>query len=159
MPPTAALPALLAEREDYRNRFETLTLKNQCILWLAAEEKELRQKLAERKKADNASKATPEGRKTRTTAADKRLDAFETELVGAMAAHTCSVGVSAQAGDDAKRARTELRNLQVCYLEVVRKAKLANKRLEEDRQRFVKSAKAAEEASRQLTQLLVDLRS
>lgn len=35
------ISALLTEREDYKNRFESLKIENQCILGLAAEIKEL----------------------------------------------------------------------------------------------------------------------
>lgn len=45
-PSTAAFSALLAEREDYKNRFEALTIRNQRNPGLALEAKELQEKLA-----------------------------------------------------------------------------------------------------------------
>lgn len=148
---TAAFWTLLDELEHYKNRSETLAIEIQCIHGLAEEAKELRQKLAERKKADTASKTTPKGQKDCSTAADKRACTLKTALVTAKAAHTCLVGVSAQVDEDAKGTRIELWVLQVRYLETVKKAKVANERLEEVWQQFVISVRVAEETSRQLT--------
>lgn len=53
---TAAYSALLADWEDYKNFCETSTIENQCISGLAAEAKELQEKLADQGKADTAAK-------------------------------------------------------------------------------------------------------
>lgn len=60
-PFNAVFSALLAEREDYKNIFEALTIENQCIPGLASEAKEICKKLAELEKIDTASRATPKG--------------------------------------------------------------------------------------------------
>lgn len=71
-PSTAAFLAMLAEQKDYQNRFEALSLENQCIPGLAAVAKKFCKKLAERVKADTLSKTTPKRQKKRAPAADKR---------------------------------------------------------------------------------------
>lgn len=55
----AAFSALLAERENNKICCEALTIENQCILGLAADSKELQEKLADLEKAGAASKTAP----------------------------------------------------------------------------------------------------
>lgn len=76
------------------------------------------------------------------------------ELTIVKAAHTRWADVSAQAVEDANKARAELRDLQVHFIEAVREAKVANKSLAEVWQQSVKSAEDAEDALHQLTELL-----
>lgn len=76
-PSPVAFSAAVGEREDYKNRSETTTLKNQCIPGLAAEAKKLRKKTAEREKADTAPKTTPKGRKKLATAGNELVAALE----------------------------------------------------------------------------------
>lgn len=74
----------MAERDDYRNCCEALTLERQCILRLAAEAEELREKSADRERADAALKTAPKGGgKKRATAADKRVAILRTKLANA----------------------------------------------------------------------------
>lgn len=85
---TAALSALLAEREDYPNRCEALEIENQCLPGLALEAKKIRKKLAKPEKADTASKTTAKGRNKSVTAVDKHMGTLETELTSANAPHS-----------------------------------------------------------------------
>lgn len=80
-PSIAAISALLAEREKYRNCCETSTFENQCILGLVIKAKELRKSFAEREEADTALRATPKRQEKRATTADKRLATLETKPV------------------------------------------------------------------------------
>lgn len=63
-PSTAAFSALLADREDYKNCCEALTIENHCIPGLASEAKKLNKKLAKLEKVDTASKAMPRGERS-----------------------------------------------------------------------------------------------
>lgn len=78
---------------------------------------------------------------------------LKAELANVKTAHTRLVRVSTQTNEDAKKARTELRNLQVRFSEVVREANVSNERLDKVPQQCAKSAKATEEALRQLSEL------
>lgn len=67
-----AFSALFAERNDFKNRCEALTLENQCIYGSAAEAKELRERMSDREKTDLAAKTTFKScGKTHNIAADK----------------------------------------------------------------------------------------
>lgn len=70
---TPAFLALPAERRYCKNCCEMLTVESQCSLELAAEEKQIREKLAEREEADAALKTTPDGWKKRLNAADNHV--------------------------------------------------------------------------------------
>lgn len=77
---SAACSALLTERENYKNCFEDLTIKKQCLSGLVAKTKELEDKLVDREKTDSASKTTLKGHKKRATASDKRVATLEIKL-------------------------------------------------------------------------------
>lgn len=130
-PSTVAFLALLAEREEYKNRCETLTLENQCIPGLSAEARELREKLTEYEKSDAASKTTRRRLKNRATTADKPVVLLEAELADGRAAHTRLIDVSAQAEEDANKVCTELGDLQVRFSEIAGEGELADKSLKE----------------------------
>lgn len=73
-PSTAAFHALLAKREDYKNRCKALTLENPCIAGLVAETKKLRETLTSGERADAAAKILPKGQgKKQATAAKMRV--------------------------------------------------------------------------------------
>lgn len=55
-PSTAAFLALLAERDGFETCCKELTLENQCTLEVAAEAKELHEKVAKHKEIDAAAK-------------------------------------------------------------------------------------------------------
>lgn len=152
-PSTVALLALLAEREGYKICRETLALEKQCILGLAADAKELGEKLGEREKADTASKTTSGGLMKRAAAADKHVVRLKTKLAIVKDAHTRQVDVSARAEEHANKARSELRDLQRRFLVVVGEEEVPNESLEEVQQQAVKLTKAAKELSRHLTEL------
>lgn len=59
---TAAFLVQLAEWVDYKNFYEASTIENQCIHGRAADVKESPKKLANRKKANAASKTAPKSR-------------------------------------------------------------------------------------------------
>lgn len=74
---SAQLPA----REDYKNRRNALSIENQRISGLLSEPKKFSKKLADRKKADAASKtALKSCTKKRATAADRRVASLVVEL-------------------------------------------------------------------------------
>lgn len=77
----AAFSALLTKRDKLKNCCEMLTLQSQCISVLAAMEKELREKLANRENIDATEKATAkfQGRK-RAIAGYNGVVALEAQL-------------------------------------------------------------------------------
>lgn len=85
--------------------------------------------------ADAAAKTHLNGRgKKRATASDKRKILLETEIANVKAAHTHLVDISARAEKDVNYTKTELRDLQVCFIEITIKAKVAGESIEEARQ-------------------------
>lgn len=81
------------------------------------------------------------------------MASLETEFTNVKAAHTRLVDVLVQAEEDANKARSELGDLQLRFSGVAREIKVVNESSEEVQQQSVKSTKAAEEASPQLTKL------
>lgn len=78
-----ALSALLAERDESKNRCEALNLQNQCILGLAAEAKELSEKVSKPKKTVVAAKTTPKrSEKKQQSAANRRVVAEVQQKTG-----------------------------------------------------------------------------
>lgn len=72
MPPTSTFLALLTEGDDFKILCQALTLEDQRISVLAAEAKELGERMVDGEKTDAAAKTTSHGRwKQRATAADK----------------------------------------------------------------------------------------
>lgn len=82
VPYIAAYSALLAEHDKLKNRFEALTLKNQCLRGLAEEAKQLRAKVSNMGEANALLEATAVRgkRKKRSTVAEERLNALEEKL-------------------------------------------------------------------------------
>lgn len=124
-----------------------LTLKHQCPTGLAPEAKELREKLAEREKANDASKTTPEERKKRPTAAEKRAAVLKKVLSSVKALHLRRAKMATRSEADDNRARKDLRDAQARFVEVEQKARLARDDLHKVRKQFAGSAKAAENSS------------
>lgn len=101
-PSAAPFLGLLTERDDLKNRCEALTLESQCISWLAAEAKELAEKLADRKKTDATTKTNPKcSGGEPATATDKLVVALEAELAKTKVVHVRLVDISVQSKADA----------------------------------------------------------
>lgn len=61
-PTTAAFLALLTEKKNLKDRCDALAFESQCFFGLAAEAKELREKLADCKKFHATAKTAQNGR-------------------------------------------------------------------------------------------------
>lgn len=154
-PSTAAFSAQIAEWEDYKNRCEVFTLKNQCISSLAAEAKKLRTILPDHEKTEAALKTAPNGRgKKRATAADRRMATLETKLASTEASFARLVDFDTCYKCLASKAQASLQNSQARLVEVGQKAKLAREVLDKIWKQSAGSPKTAEKTLRQVTEML-----
>lgn len=130
-----------------------LTIESQCIPGLTTEAKELQEKLANREKADDASKTTSKSRKKRATADGSRAPTFKRELANAKASHWRLVEVINLSEADANKAQTDTQDSQTRLIEVEQETKLAREDLDKVREQFAGSAEAAEKVLRQLMEM------
>lgn len=87
----------------------------------------MQEKLAEREKADSASKTAPKERKKVLRLPISVWPRFEARLANVKTVHLRLVDGLARGEKDASKAKTELRGLQVRFFDVVVEAKAANK--------------------------------
>lgn len=145
---------MLAEVEDYKSRFETLMIENQCTLRLTVEAKKLLEKLAKLEKADAALKTAFKGRgKKRATPADKRVATLETEVANSKPLHSRLVEVATHYQAGVNKAPTNLQDSLARLVKFEREAKMAREGPNKVRKQFVGSAEAAKKALRQLTEM------
>lgn len=130
-----------------------LTIKNQFIPRLASVAKKLREKSAEREKADIVLETTSKGRMKRATTANKRVTTLEAELASAKASRLRRVVVATRAESDANNACTDFEKSQARLVEVEQEARLDRGKLDEVRDLSAGSAKAAEKTLRHLTRV------
>lgn len=108
---TAAFSALLSERGGFKSRCEALTFESRCISELAAEAKELREKVLEHEKMDSTAHTTPNSLgKNRVTTANKWVVVLETNHAEAKIALARLVGVTSQSRAQTQPAETNLQS-------------------------------------------------
>lgn len=145
--------ALLAERENYKDRCEALMIENQCISGLAFEAKVLGEKSTDCEKAVVASKTTPKRQKKIRLAANKRVTTLRTKLANAKVLHSPLVEITTRSEADASQARSHLQDSQARFIKFEQEAKLAGGDFAKKREQSDGSAEEAEKALRQLTQM------
>lgn len=110
--------------------------------------------MAGREKVDVALKAAPKGRgKKRATTADKRVATPKTEHAYAPFSLVRLIVVATRSEEDANKGRSDLPNLQARLVKVAQEEMLDREYLGKVREQSAGSAKAAEEALRQLTEM------
>lgn len=90
--------ALLAERDEFKNRCEELALESRCVSSLVIETKKLQEEVAKHEKRDALAKgALAKGRgKKQASVSNNRVVILKVELTETKALHKLTVVVAAQ---------------------------------------------------------------